>query len=158
MRKARQTLIARLGVAGTFLSGLLAAVLAWAADADPPGAAAAREPEKPNLAETIAATSPAREPLNLLLTQSELRSLVREYERETGEVLTAPIDDDDEVLVTAPGVRAPMRDPSQDIWPAIAAPFWAIANPKHAWRIFVPIPPKGDQPEAEPMRAEDRFY
>ena len=35
------------------------------------------------------------------------------------------------------------------------APFWAIANPKDAWRIFVPIPQKGprrDEPPAPDPR------
>jgi hypothetical protein len=92
----------------------------------------------------------ARHPgsLNLLLTQSELRSFVREYEAQTGQNLTAPIEDE-EVLVTAPGVRAPMRDVSQDVWGGIAAPFWAIANPGNAWRILVPIPPRDSDAEAE---------
>jgi hypothetical protein len=92
----------------------------------------------------------ARHPgsLNLLLTQSELRSFVREYEAQTGQDLTTPIEDD-EVLVTAPGVTVPMRDVSQDAWGGIAAPFWAIANPRNAWRILVPIPPRDSDPEAE---------
>ncbi len=96
-----------------------------------------------NHVESIAATSPASKSLNLLLTQSELRAFVRSYEIQTGEVLTVPIDDD-EVIVTAPAVLAPMRDVSQDAWGGIAAPFWAIMHPKDAWRIFVPIPPKSD--------------
>lgn len=94
------------------------------------------------------ATSSTRQPLNLLLTQSELRSVVRDYENKTGEVLTAPIDEE-EVVVRAPGVRAPMRDPSQDVGAGIFAPFWAIMNPRNAWRIFVPIPPKDRAQEAE---------
>jgi hypothetical protein len=32
----------------------------------------------------------------------------------------------------------------------IAAPFWALANPKDAWRILVPIPPKGSQQDERP--------
>jgi hypothetical protein len=86
--------------------------------------------------------------LNLLLTQSELRAFVREYEAETGQDLTTPIDDE-EVFVTAPGVRAPMRDVSQDAWVGIAAPFWALANPRDAWRILVPIPPRDSDAPAE---------
>lgn len=27
------------------------------------------------------------------------------------------------------------------VWPGIFAPFWAIANPTQAWRIFAPLPP-----------------
>lgn len=28
-----------------------------------------------------------------------------------------------------------------DVWSGIAAPFWAVLNPKQAWRIFLPLPP-----------------
>ena len=93
----------------------------------------------------------ARHPggLNLLLTQSELRDFVRSYETKTGQNLTSPIDDD-EVVVRAPGMLAPMRDVSQDAWGGIAAPFWAILHPKDAWRILVPIPPKGTQADERP--------
>jgi hypothetical protein len=95
------------------------------------------------------------QPLDLLLTQSELREFVRNYESATGQNLTAPINDDDEVVVTAPGERVPMRDVSQDVWPAIAAPFWAILHPKDAWRILVPIPPK-DGAKDEPPAPDPR--
>jgi hypothetical protein len=27
------------------------------------------------------------------------------------------------------------------VWPGIFAPFWAVANPTQAWRIFAPLPP-----------------
>ena len=106
-------------------------------------------------ADPIVATSPAGKPLDLLLSQAELRSVVRNYEIKTGEVLTTPIGDE-EVIVRAPGVLAPMRDVSQEAWGGIAAPFWAVMNPGQAWRIFVPIPPKGPREEAKPIRAEDR--
>ena len=107
-------------------------------------ACAARTDEgKPDLARSLNATSPARQPLNLLLTRSELLATVRNYEARTGEIHTTPISDE-EVEVRAPPVLAPMRDASQDAWGGIAAPFWAIMHPKDAWRIFVPIPPKGD--------------
>ena len=93
----------------------------------------------------------ARHPggLNLLLTQSELRDWVRSYETKTGQNLTSPIDDD-EVVVRAPGMLAPMRDVSQDAWGGIAAPFWALLNPSNAWRILVPIPPKGTPQDERP--------
>ena len=105
---------------------------------------------EPTLQESLRATSAAREPLNLLLTQAELRSVVRSYEERTGEILTTPISDDDEVVVTAEGQRAPMRDRSQDVMGGIAAPFWALVHPKDAWRIFVPIPPKGTRLDERP--------
>ena len=87
------------------------------------------------------------QPLDLLLTQAELRSIIRSYEERTGDIVTAPFDD--EVLVTAPGEYAPMRESSRDVPAGLAAPFWAVANPSQAWRIFVPIPPSG-LPKDEP--------
>jgi hypothetical protein len=59
------------------------------------------------------------------------------------------------VLVIAPGEYAPMRDVSQDVGGGIVAPFWAIMHPKDAWRIFVPIPPKGQPKEEEERPAPD---
>lgn len=127
----------------------LAGVSLDAAGAEPP-AVARPQANEPTLQESLRATSAAREPLNLLLTQAELRSVVRGYEERTGEILTAPISDDDEIVVTAEGERAPMRDRSQDVMGGIAAPFWALAHPKDAWRIFVPIPPKGTRVDERP--------
>jgi|SRR5687768_10573447 len=115
----------------------------------------AEETPAPDLAESLKATSAASQPMNLLLTQAELRSVVRNYEIRTGEVHTAPITDE-EILVTAPGLLAPMRDPSQDVGPGIFAPFWAIMHPKDAWRIFVPIPPKGPAGKSEPPAPDPR--
>jgi hypothetical protein len=108
----------------------------------------AEETPAPNLAQSLKATSSATQPLNLLLSQAELRSVVRNYEISTGEDHSTPISDE-EVLVRAPGMLAPMRDPSQDVGYGIFSPFWAIAHPKDAWRIFVPIPPKGPARESE---------
>ena len=106
------------------------------------GALVAEEAHEPLVART-------NQPLDLLLTQAELRSIIRNYEERTGEVLTAPIDE--EVLVTAPGEYAPMRELSTDVPRGIAAPFWAVANPSQAWRIFVPIPPKGLPQDERPL-------
>lgn len=118
---------------------LLAAVVR-AEDAEPMDAPVADSP-RIDLRQSLIATSPASKPLNLLLTQAELRAVIRGHEIQTGEVLTGPIDED-EVVVTAPHELAPMRDVSQDAWGGIAAPFWAIMHPKDAWRIFLPVPPK----------------
>ncbi|MGH6887403.1 MAG: hypothetical protein ACREGK_15165, partial [Geminicoccales bacterium] len=87
--------------------------------------------------------------------RSELEAFVRNYEPTNDNILTAPIDDD-EILVRARGMQAPMRDASQDAWGGIAAPFWAIMNPKDAWRIFVPVPPKGPPQESEPPAPDPR--
>ena len=126
---------------------------AFAAEQTPPGASTAGTRE-PDLSQTLEATSSALKPLNLLLTQAELQAVIRDFEIRTGESFTDPIAEE-EVLVTAPGVQAPMRDPSQDIGQGLFAPFWAVRNPRDAWRIFVPIPPKGplqDEPPAPDPR------
>jgi len=130
------------------LLGLLSGAAAWAADPQASRTAPA-ESRRPDLPESLQATSSAREPLNLLLTQAELRLLISGYESRTGEILTAPIDDE-EVVVTAPGERVPMRNVSQDVMGGIAAPFWAVAHPKDAWRIFVPIPAGGTRVDERP--------
>jgi hypothetical protein len=122
----------------TGLLGLLTGGEGWASDHD-----------------SSAAPKSGRKPLDLRLTQAELRSIIRRYEARTGEILTAPVLDE-EVEVTAPGPLAPMRDVSQDVWGGVAAPFWAIRHPTQAWRILVPIPPKGEPTEAEPPVPDPR--
>jgi hypothetical protein len=140
MRQATLRIVTSPGaLLGAALLGLAHGGAGWTSEENP----------GPDLSQSLKATSSAARPLNLLLTQAELRSVVRNYEDRTGENLTAPIDDE-EVLVTAPGFLAPMRDRSQDVGAGIFAPFWAIAHPKDAWRIFVPIPPRG------PARESDR--
>jgi hypothetical protein len=153
IRAVRSPIARQAGPAfGVACLGLYLGVNGWAAD--PKASQADREePPGPNLPESLKATSAAREPLNLLLTQAELRLLISGYESRTGVILTAPIDDE-EVVVTAPGDRVPMRDASQDVMGGIAAPFWAIAHPKDAWRIFVPIPPR-ERPQMDERPAPD---
>jgi hypothetical protein len=112
--------------------------------------ALADEPIDNESSPKFAAQAAASKPLNLLLTREELRSVVRDYEARTGENLTAPIDENEaEVVVKGRGVLAPMRDVTQEPWGGIAAPFWAIMHPTQAWRIFLPIPPKGPPTEDE---------
>jgi hypothetical protein len=126
---------------GTALLLALAGGAAWADDSDPPA--------DTDFSSTLKATDATRQPMNLLLTQAELATVVRNYQARTGQDLSA-LGYDEEVLVTAPGVQAPMRDVSQDVGMGIFAPFWAIANPRDAWRIFVPIPPKGMPSDSPP--------
>ncbi len=132
---------------GTTLLGLLFTRVGQAGDEKLLDALVSDIP-KTNLRQSLAATSAASKPLNLLLTRAELQAIVRNYEIKTGEVLTAPIDED-EVVVLGPRELAPMRDVSQDVSGGIAAPFWAVMHPKDAWRIFLPIPPKGRPQESE---------
>ena len=43
--------------------------------------------------------------------------------------------------VEVEGARIPPPTFTPRVWPAIAAPFWALLHPTQAWRIFAPIPP-----------------
>jgi hypothetical protein len=79
-------------------------------------------------------------PLNFLLTREELRAIADRYVWVASDA--AQVDESETVTVRAPAYLAPMRDRSQDVAGGIAAPFWALAHPKDAWRIFLPIPPK----------------
>lgn len=54
-------------------------------------------------------------------------------------ILAATFRDLEEVEVEAERDRIPRSTP--DVWPGIFAPFWALANPTQAWRIFAPLPP-----------------
>ena len=136
-------MLARFVAYGLHASGLLAAGIGLVVA----GIAGADESSPATASGAVVARHPGA--LNLLLTQSELRNWVRTYELETGQDLTSPINDE-EVIVSAPGMQAPMRDVSQEAWGGIAAPFWAILHPKDAWRILVPIPPKGSQNDERP--------
>ena len=131
---------------GATLLGLSLVAAARAQDTRPAASPGTDAPQRA-MTEAPAPTSVVArrgEPLDLLLTRAEMQAFIRHYELATGEVLTAPIDDE-EVVVSAPGELAPMRDVSQDAWGGIAAPFWAIMNPGNAWRIFLPIPPRSDR-------------
>lgn len=55
-------------------------------------------------------------------------------------ILAASLRDDIEG-VEVEGERLRMPSATPDVWPAIAAPFWALFNPTEAWRIIAPIPP-----------------
>lgn len=135
-----------------FGMALMSLMFAGAGQADDEKAADVGDSD---LTRTIVATSPAGKPLDLLLTREELRRIVSQYELRTGEVLTGPIDED-EVVVTGPRELAPMQDVSQDVWGGIAAPFWALMHPIDAWRILVPIPPKGPPQKTEPPAPDPR--
>jgi hypothetical protein len=64
-----------------------------------------------------------------VLTSQQLAALLQKLEDENIE----------EVEVEGGRVRPQSFTPR--VWPAIAAPFWALLHPTQAWRIFAPIPP-----------------
>lgn len=49
-------------------------------------------------------------------------------------------------------VRGRRETVTPNVWPGIAAPFWAILNPTQAWRIIAPLPP--DQTRAIAFNAD----
>jgi hypothetical protein len=96
------------------------------------------EEKAPTSAAVISAkTAPPRKPLDLrvphitqLFTSEELNKiLAASFIRE----------DIEEVEVEGERDRLPTNTP--DVWPGIAAPFWALLNPAQSWRIFAPLPP-----------------
>ncbi len=67
--------------------------------------------------------------ITALYTRQQLDQLLAKLARENIE----------EVEVEAARVPPPTFTPR--VWPAIAAPFWALLHPTQSWRIFAPIPP-----------------
>jgi hypothetical protein len=55
-------------------------------------------------------------------------------------ILSATFVRDDIEEVEVEGEREHLKS-TPDVWPGIAAPFWAVLNPTQAWRIFAPLPP-----------------
>lgn len=55
-------------------------------------------------------------------------------------ILSATFVRDDIEEVEVEGEREHLKS-TPDVWPGIAAPFWAMLNPTQAWRIFAPLPP-----------------
>lgn len=107
-------------------SGLIIALLACTS-------AGAAEPE-PTRNDTAAA-APGK-PLDLrtpdvtrLVTPEELERLTREAAAEERDI--------EEVQVQRRSGLPPDRPP---VWPGLLAPFWALAHPTQAWRIFAPLP------------------
>ncbi|MDY6946022.1 MAG: hypothetical protein SXG53_09905 [Pseudomonadota bacterium] len=119
-------------------SGLMVSMVASGALLGNPSLAA--EQARPSSSTTAVAaansTMPPRKPLDLrapnithLFTSEQLNK-----------VLAASFRDDiEEVEVEGERDRAPANTPN--VWPGIAAPFWALLNPTQSWRIFAPLPP-----------------
>lgn len=98
------------------------------------GAAFAGE-QKPTPASAPVA-SPVSKPLDLRIPDiSEIFTA-----QELAQILAKTFNDDIEG-VEVRGKRVIERSATPNVWPGIAAPFWAIAHPAEAWRIFAPLPP-----------------
>ncbi|HEY0682687.1 MAG TPA: hypothetical protein VGD45_10180 [Steroidobacter sp.] len=90
-----------------------------------------------SLAQEQAPAAPPRKPLDLrppnithLFTSEQLNQIL---------AVTFIREDIEEVQVESERDRSPTDTPN--VWPGIAAPFWAVMNPSQAWRIFAPLPP-----------------
>ncbi len=81
------------------------------------------------------ASADARKPLDLRVRD------VREYltAEEYRALLNGADDDQNTVIVQANAPLLPMKS-ELDVPGGIIAPFWALANPHKAWRLFLPDP------------------
>lgn len=115
----------RTGITGTGSAILIAAGLALGST----GASADDE----------AATEPPAAPAKSL----DLRTpdITKLYSRKQLEQLIAKMEAQTLEEVEVEGARVPAPTFTPRVWPAIAAPFWALLHPTQAWRIFAPIPP-----------------
>ena len=111
-----------------FVALLLTSIAGFAA-ADPP-------------ARSLAAAK-AVEGRPLPSRQLDLRApdITQIYSREQINRVLAPTYADNIEEIEVEGARAPPPPNTPNVWPAIAAPIWALLHPLQAWRIFVPMPP-----------------
>jgi hypothetical protein len=63
------------------------------------------------------------------------------YTSQQLEELMAKIDKGNIEEIEVQGARVPAPTFTPQVWPGIAAPFWALLHPTQAWRIFMPLPP-----------------
>lgn len=139
-------------VAGVFL--LCLAHGAPAADPPPrtaekPVAAAIVEPAPPAKAEP--AKAEPRKLLNLRIGDVRKYMTPQEYEA----LINPQVEERNTVIVKADAPLVPMKS-ELDVPGGVIAPFWALANPLSAWRIFAPDPRFKDGPPPEnkvPWRA-----
>lgn len=107
----------------------------WAADPAP-----ARSAEKSPAAEVPSQTEP-RKLLNLRIGDVRKYMTPEEYEA----LINPQADERNTVIVKADAPLVPMKS-KLDVPGGIMGPFWALANPSQAWRIFLPIPNFKDGP------------
>ena len=83
-----------------------------------------------------AAAHPQKAPQRLNLRIGDVRKYMTPEEYRA---LVAPADESNTVIVKADAPQAPMKS-ELDVPGGIIAPFWALANPHKAWRLFLPDP------------------
>jgi hypothetical protein len=114
-RSVSSILILLLGFAAGFVSA-----------ADQPAQNAASAPTAERSVKTLDLRVPS---ITTLYTSEQIASFLARTRR----------GDLEEVEVQGTRDRVPTVTP--EVWPGIAAPFWALMNPTQAWRIFAPLPP-----------------
>jgi hypothetical protein len=77
------------------------------------------------------------------------------YTEEQIEALLAKARNEEESDVEVESTRERPPTVTPEIWPAIAAPFWALLHPTEAWRIFFPLPPDQTRGKQEKPKATD---
>jgi hypothetical protein len=87
---------------------------------------------------TTANTAPAAPAKRLDLKPPDITEL---YTSEQLQTMLDRMDAQHLEGVEVEGERIPAPKFTPEIWPGIAAPFWALLHPTQAWRIFGPIPP-----------------
>jgi len=98
--------------------------------------AAAAELAPATPASAVAASNPANPPKRLDLRAPDITHLFTQ--EQIHQVLATTFRENIEE-VEVEGERNIPSTPR--VWPGIFAPFWAVANPTQAWRIFAPLPP-----------------
>jgi hypothetical protein len=120
-------------LAGLLLFALVVAT-GWAAEPMHPRTAAEPVAVAVQSAKPEAAKSTQRPWVHLRITDVRRYMTPVEYE-----ALTNPqADERNTVIVKADAPLVPMKS-QLDVPGGIIAPFWALANPSQAWRIFAPI-------------------
>jgi hypothetical protein len=115
----------------TMKRGYLIGSALWVCGAIFVGDALAADPSSGPLSPPSATTTP-RKPLDLRVGD------IRKYMTpEEFRALLAPADDSNTVVVKADAPLAPMRS-ELDVPGGLVAPFWALAHPTQAWRLFLP--------------------
>lgn len=98
-------------------------------------------------AEFASAAEPDPAPAKAAATQRkplDLRApdITRIFSPQELQRLLANTIDPDIEEVEVEGTRPKVVPPETPaVWPGVLAPFWALAHPTQAWRIFAPMPP-----------------
>ena len=86
------------------------------------------------------AAVPATPPKRLDLRAPDITKVFSQAQLQ--QVLSKALDPSiEEIEVQGRRSGQPLPPSTPTVWPAIAAPFWALMHPTEAWRIIAPMPP-----------------